>query len=305
MTTSETTDLPSAPNASAGSDLPRLGLALGGGGARGLAHISILEVVEELGLPIACLSGTSIGSIIGWGIASGMSGPAMRDYALSTFGDSREVAARAWRMRPKGLGTFFQGLGTQLDPLVVLEAFLPDHNLADTFDKLSIPLAVNTTDYYGWRSQTFSTGAIKPRVAASIAIPFVFKPAVLDGRVHVDGGVVNPLPTGGLGPCDLVVAVDVIGGPTPQGENGGNRTDEPPTQMESILGATQLCMQTITRAHLEQHPPDVLIRPPIETFPALNFLKTREVLEAADSRRDQVKRTLSEAVERWMMKRAE
>ena len=59
-------------------------------------------------------------------------------------------------------------------------------------------------------------------------------------------------------------------------------------------------MQTITRAHLEQHPPDVLIRPPIETFPALNFLKTREVLEAADSRRDQVKRTLSEAVERWM-----
>jgi NTE family protein len=70
-----------------------------------------------------------------------------------------------------------------------------------------------------------------------------------------------------------------------------------PTQMESILGATQLCMQTITKAHLAQHPPDVLITPPIANFPALNFLKAREMLTACDGMRDAIKRKISEGVE--------
>lgn len=277
---------------------PRLGLALGGGGARGLAHIIVIEVVEELGLPIACIAGTSIGAIIGWGVASGLSGRQMREVAMETFLDGREVAARAWKMRPKGWGGLLN-LGTQLDANAVLAAFMPD-GLAKTFDTLTIPLSVVTTDYYGWTSHTVMAGPIQPAVAASIAIPFVFKPTLLNGRVHVDGGVVNPLPTGALGPCDMVVAVDVIGGPEPRGENGGKSADQPPTQMESILGATQLCMQTITKAHLAQHPPDVLITPPIANFPALNFLKAREVLTAADGKRDVIKRQLSEGVERWL-----
>lgn len=281
------------------NDLPHIGLALGGGGARGLAHITVLEVVEELKLPIACLSGTSIGSIIGWGIASGLSAVQMREIAISTFLDTREVASRAWKMRPKGWSGLLQGLGTQLDPNAVLEAFMPD-GLAENFDQLKIPLAVVATDYYGWASRTLAAGPIRPAVAASIAIPFVFKPTVLDGRVHVDGGVVNPLPTDALTTCDMVVAVDVIGGPEPEGENAGDRVDEPPSQMESILGATQLCMQTITAAQLEKNPPDVLITPPIANFPALNFLKAREVLAAADGERDAIKKQLSEGVERYL-----
>ncbi len=291
VTTFKQSDVPAA-------DLPKLGLALGGGGARGLAHITVMEVVEELKLPVACLAGTSIGSIIGWGIASGFSGKQMREIALKTFLDSREVASRAWKMRPKR----WQGLmsmGTQLDANAALSAFMPD-GLATTFDQLMIPLSVITTDYYGWTSHSVTAGDIRPAVAASIAIPFVFKPTLLNGRVHVDGGVVNPLPTGALGACDLVVGVDVIGGPEPQGENAGKRADEPPSQMESILGATQLCMQTITKAHLAQHPPDVLITPPIANFPALNFLKAREVLQAADAERDLIKRQLSEGVEQWL-----
>lgn len=282
----------------ASSDLPRIGLALGGGGARGLAHITVLEVVEELGLPVACLAGTSIGAIIGWGIASGFSAGQMREIALETFLDGREVAARAWKMRPKRWGGL-RTIGMQLDAEAVLTAFMPA-GLAKTFDALSTPLSVVTTDYYGWTSHTVTTGSIKPAIAASIAIPFVFRPAVLNGRVHVDGGVVNPLPTGALGACDMVVAVDVIGGPEPQGKNSGDRTDQPPSQMESILGATQLCMQTITKAHLAQHPPDVLITPPIANFPALNFLKAREVLTAADGERDEIKRLLSDGVERYL-----
>lgn len=296
MTTGDVTPLHQSTRPS--SCVPRLGLALGGGGARGLAHITVMEVVEELNLPVACIAGTSIGSIIGWGVASGFSARQMREVAIETFLDGREVAARAWKMRPKRWQGIFN-LGTQLDANAVLEAFMPD-GLARTFDDLKTPLSVVTTDYYGWTSHTVRTGDIRPAVAASIAIPFVFRPVVFNGRVHVDGGVVNPLPTGALGACDIVVGIDVIGGPEPAGENAGDRAFEPPTQMESILGATQLCMQTITKAHLAQHPPDVLITPPIANFPALNFLKAREVLAAADAERDLIKKQLSEGVERWM-----
>ncbi len=277
------------------SDLPRIGLALGGGGARGLAHITVLEVIEELGLPIACIAGTSIGSIMGWGVASGLSGRHMREIALETFLDTREVAARVWKMRPKDWRNW-RSFGVQLDSQAVLRAFMPD-GLARTFDAVTIPLTVVTTDYYGWHSHAVSEGPIEPAVAASIAIPFVFKPVLFDGRVHVDGGVVNPLPTGALGACDLVIGVDVMGGPEP---DNAAQPVQPPAQMESILGATQLCMQTITKAHLAQHPPDVLIRPPIANFQALNFLKAREVLSAADGERDAIKRQLSEGVEAFL-----
>ncbi|MEM6713341.1 MAG: patatin-like phospholipase family protein, partial [Pseudomonadota bacterium] len=283
------------------SDLPTLGLALGGGGARGLAHIVVLEVIDELKLPVSCIAGTSIGSIIGWGRASGMTGAQMREIAMTTFLDSREVAARVWKMRPKNWGAL-RGMSMQLDADAVLSAFLPE-GLKATFEELTTPLSVTTTDYYGWSSHTITAGPIKAAVSASIAIPFVFRPTVLNGRVHVDGGVVNPLPTGALGACDLTVAVDVIGGPEPAGENSGDAVDEPPSQLESILGATQLCMQTITKAHLERHPPDILITPPIANFPALNFLKAQEVLMAADSKKELVRRQISEGVEKWLRQR--
>lgn len=289
---------PPSPKPAPSSDLPRIGLALGGGGARGLSHITILDVIEELGLPIACVSGTSIGSIIGWGVASGLSGEAMRAFVLETA-ETREVAARAWSMRPKGWNQFSKWFDLQLEPAAVLEAFMPD-GLAETFDQLVMPLAVVATDYYGWHARVIKQGAVAPAVAASIAIPFVFKPVVLEGRVHVDGGVVNPLPTDALEPCDLVVAVDVVGGPEPDGENGGGSLDGPPSQMDSIFGAMQIGMQTITRTLLELHRPDVLVTPPIGEFQVLDFLRARDILAASDAQRDSIKRDVSEAVNRWM-----
>lgn len=297
MTTSKSAD---PGTTKAGGPSPRIGLALGGGGARGLAHITVLEILEELGLPVVCIAGTSIGSIIGWGYASGMPPKQMREWALSTFMDAREVAARFWKVRPKSWEGWL-GLTTQLDSDAVLTAFLPE-GLPPTFAELSIPLSVVTTDYYGWHSHTVREGDIKQAVCASIAIPFVFKPVPIDGRIYVDGGVVNPLPTDALGDCDMVVAVDVIGGPAPNGENAGESVSDPPSQMDSILGATQLCMQTITKATLESHPPDVVIIPPIANFQALNFLKAREVLDAAEGKRDQMKRSIVDGVERWHAK---
>jgi NTE family protein len=170
---------------------------LGGGGARGLAHITVLEVIEELGLPIACVAGTSIGSIIGWGVASGLSGRQMREIALETFLDTREVAAACGKCgRKTGVTGAVSACSWIRRPC---SALLCPIWLARTFDAATIPLTVMTTDYYGWRSHAVRAGPIQPAVAASIAIPFVFKPVIFQGRVHVDGGVVNPLPTGALG----------------------------------------------------------------------------------------------------------
>ena len=277
---------------------PTIGLALGGGGARGMAHISVMAVIEELGLNVTSIAGTSIGSIMGWGVVSGFTASMLREAMLDAFLDSRQMARRAWRMRPKS----WNGLWgrAQLDAEAVLEAFLPEAGLIDDFAEARIPLAVSATDYYGWESRLITEGPVMPAVAASIAIPVVFRPVVFEGRVYVDGGVVNPLPTGGLKRADMVIAVDVIGGPVPESEGVPTDPDNLPAGMDAILGATQLCMQTITQAHLKEHPPDVVLRPPVAEAGALNFFKAREVLAAADAEKDNMKRQIETAIERFL-----
>ena len=85
----------------ASSGSPRIGLALGGGGARGLAHIPVLEALDELGLVPVVIAGTSIGAIAGACYAAGMSGRDIRDYAIARFHNRPDVFARLWQMRPK------------------------------------------------------------------------------------------------------------------------------------------------------------------------------------------------------------
>ena len=272
---------------------PTIGLALGGGGARGLAHIVVLRALEDLGLKPSCLSGTSIGSVIGWGIASGLDAATMREASLAAFSDSREVAARLWTIRPRRMADWFAGLGgAQLPAEAILTAFLPE-GLAEDFSALSIPLRVVATDFHEACEVVFDSGPLKPAVAASIAIPMVFKPVLVDGRVHVDGGVVTPLPTGALDPCDLVIAVDIIGGP--DGEDPGRI----PGGSESFIGAMQIMMQTLTRAHLAVHPPQLLLKPPVTQFKVLNFFKAAEIVAAAEADLETLKRQIDGAVSAW------
>lgn len=272
---------------------PRIGLALGGGGARGLAHIPALEALDELGLKPACIAGTSIGAIIGAAYASGLSGADIRAHALAALADQGKVFARLMQLRPKTLRELFDRQswgGLRLDPERILALFLPGA-VARDFAELATPLTIVATDYYGWHEQDIVDGDLHKAIAASIALPMLFRPVRLNGRVMMDGGLVNPLPADKVTDADLVIAIDVVGGPEPRGGR------DMPGAADAIFGATQILMQTIISERLRHDRPDILIRPDINRFRILDFLKVRAILKAAEPVKDELKRRIGRIVE--------
>jgi NTE family protein len=266
----------------------QIGLALGGGGARGMAHILVCEALDELGLRPALIAGTSIGAIIGGAYASGYSGEDMRELSIAFYARRREVLAKLWRARPKAFAELLRGrtVSPQFDAEVILESFVPGmEGFPETFEELQIPLKVVACDFYAWCEVVLAEGSLKPAIAASIAIPALFRPVNLDGRLLIDGGATNPLPFDHVADCDLTVACDVTGGPV---EIAGRH----PKLLECVVGAAQISMQSVTREKLKWHQPDVLVRPDINGFFVLDFLRTEAILAMNEPFKDDLKRRL-------------
>ncbi|MEM6615257.1 MAG: patatin-like phospholipase family protein [Pseudomonadota bacterium] len=273
---------------------PRIGIALGGGGARGLAHIPMIEVLDEFDIIPSIIAGCSIGAFIGAGYAAGMTGKEMREYAATLFSDRTTVIQKLWTLRPKKFTDLFQGgiTLTQFDAEPITELFLPD-TIPETFDGLGIPLTIVACDYYGWSEAVIKTGNVRSAISGSIAIPVLFKPVLREDRVLIDGGAVNPLPIDQARPhADIVIAVDVVGGP-----KGAPPTI--PNNTESIFGATQLLMQSIASEKLKQAPADILIRPNIDIFRVLDFFKVMAIFKSADASKDALRRELDTALSAW------
>jgi len=270
---------------------PTFGIAFGGGGARGLAHIHVVEALDELGIRPAAIAGSSIGAIVGAAMASGMSGRDIRHYARSILSRRSEVASRIWQARPDSLADLMKGglHVSQFNVERILRAFLPE-TIPDTFEALQIPLKVTATDYYGHRQAVLEKGELFSAIAASAALPAVFRPVVRDGRILIDGGIYNPVPFDLIDhEADIVVAVDVIGGPVANGTRN-------PSSIDLMFGATQLLMQSIIDNKLTQTRPDILVRPPVSNFRVLDFLKIDTVLKETAAVKDEVKRKIDEAL---------
>ena len=270
----------------------QIGLALGGGGARGMAHILVCEVFDELGLKPAVIAGTSIGAVIGAGYASGMSGREMHEQSVAFYSRRREVLTRLWRARPLGITDVLRGrlLSAQFDPELIIDQFVPgSERFPETFEELQIKLKVISCDFYGWSETVTEQGPLRPAIAASIAIPSVFKPAPIDGRMQIDGGAFNPLPFDHVAEADLVIACDVAGGPIGEPE-------VQPGLWETVIGAAQISMQAITAEKLKWHQPDILVRPDINGFFVLDFFKTAEILDLNEGLKDELKQRIDHAV---------
>lgn len=270
---------------------PSFAIAFGGGGARGLAHIHVIEALDELGIRPVAISGSSIGAIMGAAMASGMSGREIHDYARSILGRGSTIASRMWRARPESFAEVMQeGIHvSQFNILRILHAFLPS-NIPGRFEELDIPLKVTGTDYYGHRLAVFDSGDLHSALAASAAIPAVFRPVVRDGVTYIDGGIYNPVPFDLLsGVADILIAIDVVGAPEVM-------QHARPNSLDLMFGATQLMMQSIIAAKLEQCSPDILLRPPVSRFRALDFMKIDAVLKETAA----VKEDLKRSVERLM-----
>lgn len=274
---------------------PTFAVAFGGGGARGLAHIHVIEVLDELGIRPVAIAGSSIGAMMGAGMAAGMSGRAIEDHARAVLSNRGEAAARLWRTVPRSFGELVSGgvrLG-QFDIGRILRAFMPDA-VPDRFEELKIPLHVTATDFYGHAERVFAEGDLFVALAASAALPAIFRPVSHDGRVLIDGGIANPVPFDVLdGRADIVIAVDVVGTP---GANGAQ-----PGALDLLLGASQIMMASIVALKLERSRPQIMLRPPVSHFRVLDFLKVDRVLEGTAPVRDELKRAIDAAVERFAL----
>ena len=272
---------------------PSVAVALGGGGARGLAHIVALEAFEELGIRPVAISGTSIGAIVGATFAAGLQARQIHAHILSSMRNRSKVMSNLLRAR---VGRFsdlvLKGVGNPvlLDSQTCLDLFWPD-KVPDHFSQLSTALYVVATDFHACCEVVFSTGVLAPAVASSMAIPGLFRPVEFSGRILVDGGAVNPLPYDLLfDHADIVVAVDVTFG-------GRMRVRRMPTPFGAMFGTAQIMQGAITTQKIRIRPPDILLRPSVEHFSVLDFLRAGQILRAAEAAKEDLKRSLSARVE--------
>ncbi|WP_319531009.1 patatin-like phospholipase family protein [uncultured Cohaesibacter sp.] len=266
-------------------------IAFGGGGARGLAHIWIMEALDELGITPVALSGCSIGALAAASYGSGMTGADLRRYVLDLFGNRGEVLSRLWQNRPKSFSELFAspnpvGNWVQFDPEWLAEAFLPPDIKSD-FSEFLMPVSMSASNYFTGEEVVFRSGKVMTAMAASMAIPALFRPVLFEGEVLIDGGCVNPMPIDHVRPhADIIIAVDVVGVPQ-------KPADGKVGSFEMGFGATQILMQTIQREKMRHDKVDLLVQPLISSFRPLDFLKANDILAVSEPCKDEVKRSLS------------
>jgi len=264
------------------------GLALGGGGARGLAHISVLEAIDDLKLRPAAIAGTSIGALIGAAYAAGMTGKAIRRHVIALAHDRADVFRRLIAARAGTFANLFAvgfGSATLIDAERFCGQFMPEA-LPQDFDALQIPLIVMASDLHRRRQVAFSAGALRPALAASIALPSLMRPVVIDDKVLVDGGATNPLPFDQLrGRADIVVAVDI------SGEPNEDRRDLP-SPWECLVSTVLVMGNAITTEKLKHGAPDLMVRPNVGLFRTLDFFQASAILRAAEPAKAEIRAAL-------------
>jgi len=239
------------------AERPRVGLALAGGFARGIAHIGVLRVFREAGIPIDCVAGTSVGALIGTAFCAGASLEDMEKVGASThFTDFG-------RWTPSWLG-----LATNQRMEKYLARFTP----AKTFEELQIPMAIAATDINAGVSVFYSHGALAPPLRASCAYPGLFLPIQHEGRILVDGFLTAPVPVEGallLG-ADIVIAVYLEAG----------NFQEPRTITDVLSRAFTIVQRHTDLAWRTQA--DIIIEPDVKEFVWDDFSRTPDMIAAGE-----------------------
>ena len=266
----------------------KIGLALGGGGARGLAHIHVLETLDELGIRPHAIAGTSIGAVLGALYASGLSGVKIRDLVdhllLRDVEKIQDVLTRKDLLKWVGLidPSFHRGSLIKGEKIV---QFLAESMECSAFEELEIPLSISTTNFTTGREAVFSSGDLLSAVRASMAIPGVFSPVERDGKLLVDGGLVNPIPYSLLRKtCDVILAVDVSG--------SLERPLKKPDFFDATLGSFDIVQSALIAEQLRCNPPDIYLKPDLRGIRILEFNKAAQIFEQSVSVRVQLAQKL-------------
>lgn len=183
-----------------GGDGMKIGLALGSGSARGIAHIGVLKALEELNIPISFIAGSSMGAFVGAAYAAGQTIEQLEvNSERATWQDTARMFIPSFSK-----GGLIRGKR--------ISGFIHERVGVTDFDELKIPLGVDTTDLETGEKYTITSGDLIAAVRASMAVPTVLTPKIIDGRLLVDGGLVSPVPirtVRDMG-ADFVIAVDVM-----------------------------------------------------------------------------------------------
>jgi NTE family protein len=237
---------------------PKVGLALAGGFARGIAHIGVLRAFRDAGIPIDCVAGTSVGALIGAGFCSGVSLEKMQEIGQAT------TFADFGRWTPSWLG-----LATNQR----MEKYLARMTPATTFAELKTPLAISATDINAGVTIYYLNGSLATPLRASCAYPGLFVPIQYEGRTLVDGFLTAPVPVEGalIQGADIVIAVYL--------EAGG--IENPRTAVDIISRSFNIIQKHTDLTWRQQA--NVIIEPDVSSFAWDDFTKTPELVAAGEA----------------------
>jgi NTE family protein len=239
--------------------VPEIGVALGGGFARGMAHIGVLKVLEEEGIPVRMVAGTSVGALIGAAYCSGVSIEELEKVAHSV----RFTTFARWTVSRYGFASN--------DRMV---SFLTRTLKVKTFEELRIPLGVTATDFNSGEGVVFHSGSIIDPVRASCAYPGMFLPVEIRGRFLVDGMLSHPVPTSPLHEmgADRVLAVHLKG---QWSKNGA------PRHLFDVIGQSFAIAQD-QMSHLWRGAADVVVEPDVAGFAYDDFKRAGELIRSGE-----------------------
>jgi NTE family protein len=239
--------------------IPAIGIALGGGFARGIAHVGVLKVLEQEGIPVRVVAGTSVGALIGAAYCSGVTVDELHEMAHNV----RFTTFARWTLSRCGFASN--------DRMI---SFLTRFLKVKTFEELRIPLGVTATDFNTGEGVVFHSGSIIDPVRASCAYPGMFLPVQMRGRYLVDGMLSHPVPTQPLREmgAERVLAVHLKG----TWANGG-----PPRHLFDVIGQSfaiaQDAMSTVWRQAA-----DLVIEPDVAGFAYDDFKRADDLVRVGE-----------------------
>ena len=248
---------------------PKIGLALGGGAARGFAHIGVIQVLEEAGIRPAVVAGTSAGSLVAALYASGKTGAQLQQVAETmdegTFADWTLPVFNRGLLRGDALARFVRSqVGGRL------------------IEDMPLPLGILATDLNSGQGVLFQRGDTATAVRASSAVPAIFQPVRISGHEYVDGGLVSPVPMG----AELVIAVDISSAPE---TNPADDTVEILLQTFTIMG------KSIIGFELKEA--DIVVRPALSGLGSADFTPRHKAIQAGRAAMQRVLPQLMAAIE--------
>ena len=295
---------------SGATSAPRIGVALSGGGARGLAHIGVLKVLEELRVPVHCVTGTSMGAVVGGAFASGVSPQQMDDTVTKTdwnqvFSDRPPRAEVSTRRKIEDYKTLFAPeFGVGKDGIALPKGVLSGVSIesylrlltgparTNDFGNLPVPYRAVAADIVTGEAVVLERGSVSEAMRASMSVPGAMAPVEIEGKLLVDGGIVNNLPIDEARKlcADTVIAVNI---------------STPPLKREEITSAVSVSLQLINllgKANVDQQlaslgERDVLIEPKLGDISAGSFDRAADAIRIGEN----AARALADKLQRYSL----